>query len=214
MPVGSTNAHRRRKILPPPASDQPAFLIIAGPNGSGKSTAYQKSIVFLSGRSFRIINPDLFAARIALLEGLSPHEANLEAVRRIEAWLETSLLAGHTVGVETVLSTDKYRRLVTMAKQTGHQFQLIYVMLDDPERNVDRVSTRVANGGHPVPANKIHARYHRSLAQLPWFLGEADQAVIYDNSGAKPRQVGDKLRNVITVEDDAPRALRSALKMA
>ena len=37
------------------------------------------------------------------------------AVRRIEAWLETSIKAHQTVGVETVLSTGKYRRLVTAA---------------------------------------------------------------------------------------------------
>lgn len=200
--------------MPTPPTDQPAFLIIAGPNGSGKSTAYQQSIVALSGRSFRIINPDLFAGRIAALEQLPAQEANLEAVRRIETWLETSLLAGHTIGVETVLSTDKYRRLVTKAKQTGHQFQLVYVMLDDPELNIARIRTRVANGGHAVPDDKVRARYWRSLEQLPWFLGEADQALIYDNSGAVPRLVGDKKNARIRVRVDAPAPLRTVLKIA
>ncbi len=200
--------------MPTLPSDQPAFLIIAGPNGSGKSTAYQQSIVEMSGRSFRIINPDLFAARIAALEQLPTQEANLEAVRRIEAWLETSLMAGHTISVETVLSTDKYRRLVTMAKKTGHQFQLVYVMLDDPELNIARIETRVANGGHAVPDDKVRARYWRSLEQLPWFLDQADQAFIYDNSGAVPRLVGEKKNARIRVEVDAPAPLRTALKIA
>lgn len=200
--------------MPTPPSDQPAFLIIAGPNGSGKSTAYKKSIVALSGRSFRIINPDLFSARIAKLEQLEPQEANLEAVRRIESWLETSLLAGHTIGVETVLSTGKYRRLVTKAKTTGHWFQFVYVMLDDPERNIDRIRTRVANGGHAVPDDKVRARYFRSLAQLPWFLDHADQAFIYDNSGAIPRLIGEKTNAVTRVDRDAPLPLRTALKIA
>lgn len=148
------------------------------------------------------------------LEKLEPQEANLEAVRRIESWLETSLMAGHTIGVETVLSTDKYRRLVTKAKQTGHQFQLVYVMLDDPERNIARIETRVANGGHPVPDDKVRARYWRSLEQLPWFLDQADQAFIYDNSGAVPRLIGFKKNAEIRVENDAPAPLRSALNLA
>lgn len=167
----------------------------------------------LGERSFRIINPDLFSARIAALEDLSPSEANLEAVRRIEAWLETSLLAGHTIGVETVLSTEKYRRLVTMAKRIGYLFQLIYVMLDDPQRNVERVHTRVMNGGHAVPDDKIIARYYRSLEQMAWFLNEADHASIYDNSGAEPRQVGSKKQGAVKIEGDAPLALRVALKL-
>lgn len=200
--------------MPTLPSDQPAFLIIAGPNGSGKSTAYQQSIVALSGRSFRIINPDLFSARIAALEKLPPREANLEAVRRIESWLETSLMAGHTIGVETVLSTDKYRRLVTKARQTGHHFQRIYVMLDDAERNVERVQTRVRNGGHSVPDDKIRARYWRSLEQLPWFLDQADQALIFDNSGAVPRLVGEKKNAETRVDVDAPVRLRTALNLA
>jgi predicted ABC-type ATPase len=202
------------KTLPTAPTDQPAFLIIAGPNGSGKSTAYKKSIVAASGRAFRIINPDLFAARIATLEARDPGDANLEAVRRIEAWLETSLLAGHTVGVETVLSTDKYRRLVTTARNIGHEFQFIYVMLDDPDRNIARIRTRVANGGHPVPDDKVRARYARSLEQLPWFLDAADHALLYDNSGAVPRLVGEKKHGFTRLADTAPDALRSALTIA
>lgn len=105
--------------MPAPKSDRPRLLIIAGPNGSGKTTAYERSIVELGGRAFRIINPDRLSQRIAESDSVSFENANLEAVQRIEGWLETSILAGHTVGVETVLSTDKYRRLVKKAKSLG-----------------------------------------------------------------------------------------------
>jgi predicted ABC-type ATPase len=64
-----------------------------------------------------IINPDVLTARIRTVEGRQLQDANLEAVRRIEAWLEASIRAHQTVGVETVLSTDKYRRLVVAAKE-------------------------------------------------------------------------------------------------
>jgi predicted ABC-type ATPase len=116
--------------------------------------------------------------------------------------------------VETVLSTDKYRRLVTMAKQTGHQFQLIYVVLDNPERNIERIKTRVANGGHAVPDEKVHARYWRSLGQLPWFMDQADHALIYDNSGATPRLAGEKKNARTWIDVAAPASLRTALNAA
>lgn len=192
--------------------DQPVLLIIGGPNGSGKSSAYHDSRIEEDGRYFRIINPDLFAARIARMERLEPEAANLEAVNRIAAWLETSILAGHTVGVETVLSTDKYRPLVTRAKALNYAFWLIYVILDTPERNVERVRLRVRRGGHAVPENKIVDRYSRSLQQLPWFLEQADRALIYDNSGAAPRRIGEKTNGILTISDVAPPALAASVK--
>jgi predicted ABC-type ATPase len=196
--------------LPARKSNPPRLLIIAGPNGSGKSTAYEQSVVELRGRAFRIINPDLLAKRLRDSETASESEAGLEAVRRIEAWLETSILAGHSVGVETVLSTDKYRRLVSKAKSLGFEVQLIYVMLESVDLNVERVALRVRRGGHAVPEEKIRSRHKRSLAQLPWFLAQADLALIYDNSGVSPRLVGQK-DNVSWVDTGAPEDLLKAL---
>lgn len=190
----------------PSEAEQPHFLIIAGPNGSGKSSAYQASVAEVSGRSFRIINPDLFTGRL-IDQGQGGANPNLEAVERIEQWLETSLLAGHTIGVETVLSTPKYRRLVTLAKHLGYRIQLIYVILDDPRRNIERVRIRVRRGGHDVPSDKIVSRYWRSLEQLPWFLAQADEAWLWDNSGATIRSIGEKVDGTIRVDQKAMKAI-------
>jgi predicted ABC-type ATPase len=161
-------------------------------------------VVELGGRAFRIINPDLLALRIASAENLPSDAANIEAVQRIESWLETSILAGHTVGVETVLSTGKYRRLVEKAKSLGFEFQLIYVVLESVELNVRRVALRVRRGGHSVPEDKIRARHAKSLQQLAWFFNHADMAMIYDNSGATPRLIGEKKEGVSWIDVDAP----------
>lgn len=192
-------------------NNRPRFLIIAGPNGSGKSTAYEQSVVELGGRAFRIINPDLLSQRLESLEGLAPDQANRDAVERIESWLETSILAGHTVGVETVLSTPKYRRLVEKARKLGFEIQLIYVMLKSVELNVERVALRVKRGGHPVPEEKIRQRHQRSLAQLPWFFNAADLVVIYDNSGATPQLIGEKKAGMSWVDVGSPEDLLRAL---
>jgi predicted ABC-type ATPase len=154
----------------------------------------------------------LLTARIRHVEDLSLLVANLEAVRRIEGWLDASIRAHQTVGVETVLSTGKYRRLVRAARTLQFEMRLTYVILDSPERCIERVRLRVRKGGHNVPRNKIIERYSRSLQQLPWFLEQADQALLYDNSGAAPRLIGRKKDNVVTLDPAAPPAVKMAVQ--
>lgn len=139
-------------------------------------------------------------------------EANRAAVERIETWLDASLDVHKSVGVETVLSTGKYRRLVTKAKSLGFAVWLIYVVLDTPERNIERVRLRVRKGGHDVPERKIRTRYVRSLTQFPWFLDQADEAWIYDNSGAQPRRIGEKSGGVIALDERALPAVVDAVR--
>lgn len=185
--------------------------MIAGPNGSGKSSLYGNTDIEAFDQSIWIINPDLLTERIREVERLPVREANLQAVVRIEAWIEASIRAHQTIGVETVLSTDKYRRHVLAAKQHAFEFRLIYVLLASPELNIERVRLRVSKGGHAVPEEKIRERWTRSIQQMPWFLEEADYAVIFDNSGAIPRQIGLKSRGKITIDPAAPAALREAI---
>lgn len=198
--------------MPQPSAEQPAFLIVAGPNGSGKSSAYQDTDIEAGGRSVWIINPDLLTARIRAVEGLEQDAANLAAVVRIEAWIDASLDVHKTIGVETVLSTGKYRRLVAKAKANGFAIWLLYAVLDSPERNVERVRLRVRKGGHDVPEEKIRSRHAASLAQFPWFLEHADRAWIYDNSGARPRQIGGKEEGVITLDGNALKVIKRAVR--
>jgi len=176
---------------------------VAGPNGSGKSSSYQTLDVEASARSVWIINPDLLTVHLREAEGLSLYDANLQAVRRIEAWLEASIQAHQSVGVETVLSTDKYRRLVVAAKALRFLVRLTYVILDSPQRCIERVRQRVKKGGHAVPEDKIVERYTRSLGQLPWFLDLADEAWLLDNSDASPKLMGRKRDGVITLDPTA-----------
>jgi predicted ABC-type ATPase len=193
------------------AGERPTFWIVGGPNGSGKSSLYDNTDSEAFDQSIWIINPDLLTKRIQEVERLALADANLEAVRRIEAWLDASILAHQTVGVETVLSTDKYRRLVLAAKERQFEFRLIFVMLESPDLNVQRVQLRVQKGGHDVPEERIRARWTRSFIQLPWFLDQADKAAIFDNSGAGPRLVGRKQNGKTVIDTDAPAALREAL---
>ncbi|MUZ75526.1 AAA family ATPase [Agrobacterium vitis] len=196
----------------PSRTEQPVLLIIAGPNGSGKSSVYANADLEMEGRSVWIVNPDLLAARISKVEAKPLPEANLTAVQRIEAWLEASIKVHKTIGVETVLSTGKYRRLVEVAKEIGFAIWFLYVVLDSPERSIERIKLRVAKGGHPVPDDKVRQRYQRSLEQFPWFLEQADKAWIWDNSGASPKTIGEKSDGVIELDESALEVVARAVQ--
>lgn len=193
------------------APDAPALWIIAGPNGSGKSSAYGMASVDQPSGSIWIINPDLLAKRIADHEVMEPVAANLAAVQRIEAWLDASIDAHQTIGVETVLSTPKYRRLVEHARARGFGINLIYVFLDSVELNIERVRTRVLKGGHDVPEDRIRVRRGRSFDQFGWFCEAADRVDVYDNSGARPQLVLTKRDDEMTIYDDLPEEMVASL---
>lgn len=167
----------------------PRLWIVAGPNGSGKSTAYGRSDVAEFDGSVWIINPDLLTVRLQAAERMDLPTANLAAVKRIETWLDASIDVHQTIGVETVLSTPKYRRLVSRAKERGFEVRLIYVYLHSLDLQLERIRLRVAKGGHSVPADKVADRRSRSFQEFGWFFWEADQAWVYDNSGAEPKLV-------------------------
>lgn len=179
---------------------RPTLWIIAGANGSGKSTAYERAAIDAPTGGIWFINPDALAKTIAEHEQLPlTPDANLESVRRIEAWPYASVNAHQTVGVETVMATGKYRALVDRAHAQGYRVRLIYVFLKRAEINVTRVRDRVANGGHDVPEASIRDRRERSFRQFSWFFEHADEADIFDNSGAEPRLVARKAGDEITV---------------
>ncbi len=197
------------------ASKQPTLWTIAGPNGSGKSTAYDLLSAEEPAGSIWIINPDVLALRIAQHERLPLlPDANLEAVQRIEKWLYASIAAHQTVGVETVLSTPKYRKLVEEAKRQGFLIRVIFVFLDHVDLNVERVRIRTTKGGHAVPEDKIRARWQRSFDNFSWFLREADVVDVFNNSGAEPRRILAKRGDQLGLLETPHPALQACIEAA
>ena len=201
----------RRPVSAKP-NRRPTLWIVAGPNGSGKSTIYSMLSADEPAGSIWIINPDELSKRIELQEKRPQRDANLEAVTRIEAWLYASVHAHQTVGVETVLSTDKYRRLVREAKAHGFRVRMIFVFLSDPDLNVERVRIRVSKGGHDVPEDRIRSRWIKSFKEFAWHLGQADQIDVFENSGAEPRRVLTKVGDAVTILDDLTDELIDAVE--
>ena len=88
---------------------------------------------------------------------------------------------------ETVMSSEDKLKFLQKAQRRGFRTYLYYVATDDPIINISRVRNRVRLGGHPVPADKVIARYGRSLGLLLEAIRHTNRAYIFDNSG--PSQI-------------------------
>lgn len=107
------------------------------------------------------------------------------------------LEAGVTFTFETVMSSPDKIHFLKKAQDAGFRTYLYYVATEDPEINISRVETRVAEGGHPVPPEKIVNRYHRSLDLLADAVQYANRAYIFDNSSDKKVWVAEVTNNAI-----------------
>lgn len=198
----------------PRKAERPVLWIVAGPNGSGKSSLYNHTSIEGWGGSVWIINPDLLTATIQEQEQHPLDQCNLLAVQRIEQWLEASINAYQTIGVETVLSSSKYRRLVTLAKERGFEVRMIYAVLDTVELQYERIRIRVSEGGHDVPFDKVRQRRERSFVEFCWFLEAVDRCFVFNNSDAEPDLAGIGAGGRFVAFDNLPSDLAAALSHA
>lgn len=93
--------------------------------------------------------------------------------------------AGMTFTFETVMSHRSKVDFLRLAQEKGFRTYLYYVATEDPDINVSRVASRVAQGGHDVSPEKIFDRYYRSLELLAEAVQYANRAYIFDNSSAE-----------------------------
>jgi predicted ABC-type ATPase len=187
----------------------PWFILVAGINGAGKTTFAQnpatlRQILKVSdAERFDVINPDTRTRQLqARWADLAQDRANLLAAELCEGevWRRLAQREGH-FAIETVLSSEKYKPIVTTALRLRWRFHFIYVALADVEIAIERVKGRVAQGGHAVPAEKIRARWPRTLANLPWFWERATSAALYLNaSGGQVVQLATKVRGATRLQ--------------
>ena len=173
----------------------PEFWIVAGPNGAGKTTLVQAEPIRTILPHVTFLNPDDVAKQHLAALGVRSfsdapeatlQEAFVVAADDVFARLNRVLEAGGATGVETVLSSDKYKPVVEVVRDRAGFLGLIYVWLESPELACARVARRMSRGGHDVRREKIISRWHRSLDNLPWFLKRVSRFWIYDNSNSDP----------------------------
>lgn len=170
---------------------RPQLWIIAGPNGAGKTSLVSESKDSLGLPEDAFINPDAITLSYLQEQGIESwkeappevlKETFIRAANDAERLLEARMETGGIAVVESVLSTTKYCKLVERVRELGGELKLIYVALKSAELSKARVGLRVLKGGHDVPADKLDARWKKSLELLPWFAFRADEFWIIDNS--------------------------------
>ena len=120
---------------------------------------------------------------------------------------------GQSFTFETVMSSrDKVELLADARGRAGYRTYLYYVCTNSPAINLDRVSVRVSQGGHPVPDDKVVDRYRRSLSLLPAALAQADRAYLFDNSAKAHRFIAEyEAGRLTTLSDDVPNWFATAV---
>lgn len=159
---------------------QPIFHLLAGSNGAGKSTLYRALVASNAiGADIEFVNADLYEQ--SHLQHITDLQMRSEAARGWADQRRNELLKAGTGFVsETVFSHPSKLALISQAQTAGFQVALYVVALDDPQRLLARVAQRVAEGGHPVPGDRILQRYPRTMAHLKSAVRQADVAFVYD----------------------------------
>ncbi len=109
-------------------------------------------------------------------------EKSIQAQKETERHLEAMISNGLSFAWETVFSHESRLEIMESAKKQGYLIHLYYITTKNPDINVARVRTRVMQGGHDVPEEKIRSRYFRSISFLPQMILTADEVMIFDNS--------------------------------
>lgn len=164
-------------------SDERKVVIIAGPNGAGKTTFALEFLPNEAGCPV-FVNADLIAA------GLAPFQPEKSAIRAGRLMLEeikAYVLKGVSFAFETTLSGRGYARMIPEWRAQGYRIKMIFLMLPNVEIAIERVATRVAQGGHAVPATIIRRRFMAGLRNFnEIYKGLVDVWTLYDNSREVP----------------------------
>ncbi len=164
---------------------KPMILVIAGPNGSGKSTFTQY---------FEKIGEYTNADDVVAATGMD----NAEAARWVDKKRYEAIASKKDFTFETVLSSKYKLDILRKAKDEGYFIKCIFVLTVDPRVNIARVQTRVAQGGHNVPKEKIISRYEKSLKNIKELLEICDILHVYDNT-LKPFRIIRKHKEDISI---------------
>ena len=124
-----------------------------------------------------LLDDDCFRFRNA--RAVTSYTVSLLANFAQEALIE----AGQSFSQETVFSHPGKIDALRRARERGYRTYLYFVATETPAINAFRVQSRVRKGGHPVPAEKVVARYQRSLRQIAPALPFLSRAYFWDNSG-------------------------------
>ena len=106
---------------------------------------------------------------------------------------------------ETTLATKSYKSKVINAQSSNYTVTLLFFWLQNVDLAIERVKTRVMEGGHNIEIEVIKRRYINGIKNLfDIYLSIVDEVLIYDNSGGMPELIAEKtLESEITVLNES-----------
>jgi predicted ABC-type ATPase len=174
------------------------LTIIAGCNGAGKTTA---SYAVLP----KILDCDEFVNADEIARGLSPfntEKVSFQAGRLMLSRINELLDKGEDFAFETTLSTKSYKNLILEAKEKNYQVTLLFFWLNTQDLAVERVKTRVREGGHHIPENIIRRRYEKGLNNFfAIFKDIVDEWIFLNNSKKDAKVIARNFNNKEVVYD-------------
>lgn len=154
------------------------IFIIAGPHGAGKTT-FASAFIPTVSHTKQFINADLIAY------GLSPFEPEKKADQARELMLqqiETSVKEKQNFCIETTLSGQGYTSMINEWKTAGYTINLIFLSLPNEQTALERIATRVQQGGQAVQPKVVQQHFKKSLINFNTIYKPiVDYWFLYDN---------------------------------
>ena len=162
----------------------PRCIIIAGPNGAGKTTFAREFLLRETG-VIHFVNADLIAGG---LSPLRPELAARQAGRLVLTELSRLAKDREDFAFESTLSGRTYLRLLTGWKKAEYQITIIFLSLNSPQLALQRIASRVHQGGHDIPRADVLRRFQRSWDNYRTLYRPLAHAwSVYDNSCDAPK---------------------------
>jgi predicted ABC-type ATPase len=166
------------------------LYIISGCNGAGKTTA---SFTILP----EILDCKEFVNADEIAKGLSPfkpEQVSFEAGRIMLHRIEELFESKQNFAFETTLATKSYKSKIRYAQNNNYNVVLLFFWLQNVELAIERVKTRVKEGGHNIDTPIIKRRYLNGIKNLfDIYLPIVNEAMIFDNSEGKHELIAEKV---------------------
>ena len=156
----------------PELDHRPIMVVVAGPNGAGKTTFYE---AHLKPSGLRFLNADVLAGELGM---------DAYAAANVAARLRKELVDQRVSFIfETVFSDPAGAKLQFLQEVARVDFSVVlcFIGIAGAERSEERVAMRVSQGGHDVPADKLIARYPRTMANLKQAVQVLPCVLVFDN---------------------------------
>lgn len=138
------------------AMPKPTLYIFAGANGSGKTTIAKRLTAIFD---VPFVNADEIAASLK-------DKSNIRAGKLFISTIKQLVAQNKSFAIESTLSGKSIAHHINEAKCAGFHVQIIYLYLNNPETNIERIKVRVSSGGHHVPKRDVLRRFYRSRQQF------------------------------------------------